>query len=255
VRWPSLGSGSLEGSVALVTGASRGIGRAIALRLAADGAAVAVNYLSNAAAAAATVDAVRAAGGTAESFGFDVADPEAVRAGVAAVAERFGAVDVLVNNAGRSHDALLLRLRDEDWAAVLGTNLGGVFHCTRAVARVMVRARKGCIVNVTSVVGEMGNGGQSAYAAAKAGVIGFTKAVARELAPRGITVNAVSPGLVEAGMTDGMDEALRATYRAVIPLGREGTSMEVADAVAYLAGPGARYVTGQVLRVNGGLYM
>jgi len=245
----------LDGQIAVVTGASGGLGRAIALRLARDGATVAVHYRTGREEAEATAASAREQGASAEIFGFDVSDATAVKAGFAKVLERWGTIDVLVNNAGMSKDGLLLRLREEDWNAVLGANLGGVFHCTKAVARAMVRARKGRIVNVTSVVGEMGNAGQSAYAAAKAGIIGFTKAVARELAPRGITVNAVAPGLVETGMAAAVGDELREAYRAVVPLGRDGTAADVAGAVSYLAGPDAGFVTGQVLRVNGGLYM
>jgi len=241
--------------VALVTGASRGIGRVIAQRLAAGGASVAVNYRSGRDGADATVEAIRRAGGRAEVVGFDVGDAAAVQEGVRQATDRLGPIGILVNNAGRSHDALLLRLREDDWEEVLRTNLSGVFHCTKAVSRGMVRARWGRIVNVTSVVGETGNAGQSAYAAAKAGVIGFTKAAARELASRGITVNAVSPGLIGTEMTSGLDESRREAYRTIVPLGREGTPDEVAEAVAYLAAAGAAYLTGQVLRVNGGLYM
>jgi len=245
----------LAGRVALVTGASRGIGRVIALHLAAAGAQVAVNYRTGRDGADETVDTIRRAGGRAEAIGFDVGDSAAVTEGVRETADRLGSIGVLVNNAGRTHDALLLRLRESDWEEVLRTNLSGVFHCSKAVARDMVRARWGRIVNVTSIVGEMGNAGQAAYAAAKAGVIGFTKAAARELASRGITVNAVSPGLIATDMTTGLDESRREAYRTIVPLGREGTADEVAEAVRYLTAPSAAYLTGQVLRVNGGLYM
>jgi 3-oxoacyl-[acyl-carrier protein] reductase len=241
--------------VALVTGGGRGIGAAIARRLASDGAAVAVNYLANHEAAERTVAGIAAAGGRAVAVPFDVADAAAVQAGVARVVDALGGLDILVNNAGISRDALLLRLKAEDWEAVLRTNLTGVFLCTKAVARVMLKARGGRIVNVASVVAEIGNAGQAAYAAAKAGVLGFTKSVARELASRGITVNAVAPGLVATEMSEGIAEGQRATYRLAIPLGREAEAGEVAAAVAYLVSAEAAYVTGQVLRVNGGLYM
>jgi 3-oxoacyl-[acyl-carrier protein] reductase len=238
-----------------VTGGGRGIGAAIARRLAADGAAVAINYLDNRVAAEATAAAIVAAGGRAVTFPFDVGSGEAVRAGVARIVDALGGLDILVNNAGIARDALVLRLKEEDWEAVLRTDLTGVFLCTKAAARVMLKARGGRIVNVTSVVAEMGNAGQAAYAAAKAGVIGFTKAVARELASRGITVNAVAPGLVATEMSTGIADAQREAYRLAIPLGREAQGDEIAAAVAYLASEEAGYVTGQVLRVNGGLYM
>jgi 3-oxoacyl-[acyl-carrier protein] reductase len=240
--------------VALVTGASRGIGRAIALRLAAEGAEVVINYLQNAEGAEETVSVVRERGGTASALRFDVGDPEATRIAVQALVERAGRLDVLVNNAGVAVDALVLRLRTEDWERALRVNLSGTFYCARAVLRTMVRARYGRIVNVTSVVAEMGNAGQAAYAAAKAGVIGFTKSLAREVAGRGITVNAVAPGFVETAMTAGLRAEQKSFYTAVVPTGRMGTPDEVGAAVAFLASPAAAYVTGHVLRVNGGLY-
>ena len=248
-------SGALTGQVALVTGGSRGIGRAIALRLAAAGATAVVNFRENSAAAEETVGLIAAAGGRSSTSRFDVGDAEAVRVGVQNIVDEHGRLDLLVNNAGVSVDALLLRLKEEDWERVLRTNLTGVFHCTKAAVRAMVRARYGRIVNLTSVVAEMGNAGQAAYAAAKAGVIGLTKSLAREVAARGITVNAVAPGLVETDMTAGLDDRRRSFYTNVIPAGRIATPEDVAAAVAFLASPEAGYITGQVLHVNGGLYM
>jgi 3-oxoacyl-[acyl-carrier protein] reductase len=248
-------SGPLAGQVALVTGAARGIGAAIARDLAAAGAHVAVNYRPQGTPGEAVVAEIVAAGGSAEALPFDVTDPVAVEEAVRALVERLGKLDVLVNNAGVSADALILRTSDDHWHRLLDVNLKGVFNCTKAAARRMMRVRAGRIINVGSVVGVMGNTGQAAYAAAKAGVIGFTKSTARELAGRGITANVVAPGLIETDMTEGLDSAARDVYLALIPLGRLGKSEEVAAAVTFLAGPGAAYITGQVIHVNGGLYV
>lgn len=245
----------LAGRVALVTGASRGIGRAVASRLAADGAEVIVNYVSNTAAAEETVGRIRAAGGSATAVQFDVGDGAAVRSAVQNIVDRASRIDILVNNAGLAIDGLLLRLKEDDWERGLRINLTGVFHCTKAAVRSMVRNRNGRIINLTSVVAEMGNAGQAGYAAAKAGVIGFTKSLARELSSRGITVNAVAPGFVETDMTAALTPDQKAFYENVIPVGRVATPEEVAEAVAFLASPAAGYITGQVLRVNGGLYV
>lgn len=245
----------LTGQVALVTGASRGIGRAVAQSLAARGAVVAVNYRSNAAAAAETIDAIAAAGGRAVDLPFDVADAAAVRSAVDTLVDREGRIDIVVNNAGVTADQLVLRLKDDDWQRVVQTNLGGVFHCAKAALRSMVKRRYGRIVNVTSVVADMGNAGQAAYGASKAGVEGFTRSLAREVASRGITVNAVAPGFVETDMTAGIDTHQRAMFTQLIPVGRIATPDEVATAIGFFASPNAGYVTGQVLQVNGGLYM
>ncbi|MFQ3618166.1 MAG: 3-oxoacyl-[acyl-carrier-protein] reductase [Cyanobacteriota bacterium] len=243
----------LAGQVAIVTGASRGIGRAIALALAAEGAKVAVNYASSSGAADAVVAEIAGAGGEAIALQADVSKADQVDALFAAVMEKWGRVDVLVNNAGITRDTLLLRMKPEDWQAVIDLNLTGVFLCTRAASKIMLKQKSGRIVNISSVVGLMGNPGQSNYSAAKAGVIGFTKSVAKELAPRGITVNAIAPGFIATDMTHGLDSD---GILKMIPLGRYGQAEEVAGATRFLAAdPAAAYITGQVLNVDGGMVM
>ncbi|HEY6005961.1 MAG TPA: 3-oxoacyl-[acyl-carrier-protein] reductase [Anaeromyxobacter sp.] len=245
-----------KGKAALVTGASRGIGRAIAVALARGGASVALNYAGNEVAAEEALRLVLAAGAPkAKTYRFDVADPAACNAAVDSVLADLGGLDILVNNAGIAIDQLVMRLKDEDWNRQLQVNLTGTFNLIRAVARPMMKARRGAIVNVTSVVGEMGNAGQAAYAAAKAGQIGLTKSVARELASRNIRVNAVAPGFIDTDMTQALPEPTKEKLKEAIPLARLGGAEDVANAVAFLASDEASYVTGEVLRVNGGMYM
>ena len=243
----------LLGQTALVTGASRGIGKAVALELAAAGATVAVNYANSNAGADAVVAEITAQGGSAYALQADVSQEEEVNALVEAVIKRSGSLDVLVNNAGITRDGLLMRMKASDWQAVINLNLTGVFLCTRAVTRPMLKQKRGRIVNITSVVGLMGNAGQANYAAAKAGVIGFTRSSAKELASRGITVNAVAPGFIATDMTKDLQAEALLT---AIPLGRYGEVAEVAGAVRFLAAdPAAAYITGQVLQVDGGMLM
>lgn len=245
----------LDGKTALVTGASRGIGRAIALRLAAEGASIAINYAGNTAKAEETKAAIEAVGGKAALFQADVSDSAQVERMVAAVTEMFGTIDILVNNAGITRDGLLMRMKEEDFDAVLDTNLKGIFHVTKAVSKLMMKKRAGRIVNMASVVGIMGNAGQTNYAAAKAGVIGFTKSAAREFAARGITVNAVAPGFIATDMTAAMPEKAKEATLAAIPLRRMGEPEDVANAVAFLVSDQASYITGQVVKVDGGMVM
>jgi 3-oxoacyl-[acyl-carrier protein] reductase len=243
----------LQGKVAIVTGASRGIGRATALALAAEGAHVVVNYASSSSAADAVVEEIAAMGGQGIAIAADVSKADQVDALVDATLEKWGRIDVLVNNAGITRDTLLLRMKPEDWQAVIDLNLTGVFLCTKAVSKIMLKQRSGRIINITSVAGQMGNAGQANYSAAKAGVIGFTRTIARELAPRGITVNAVAPGFIATDMTADLkaDGILN-----LIPLSRYGQPEEVAGMIQFLAAsPAAAYITGQVLNVDGGMVM
>jgi 3-oxoacyl-[acyl-carrier protein] reductase len=245
----------LEGRTALVTGASRGIGRAIAIYLAELGAQVAVNYSSSEQRAIEVVEAIRGKGGRAIAVKADVSNPQEVEAMFEKVLNEFGDLHILVNNAGITRDALLIRMKQEDWDAVLDTNLKGVYNCSKAAAKIMIKKRRGKIINISSVVGVAGNAGQSNYAAAKAGVIGFSKAIARELAPRNIQVNVVAPGFIETDMTAALPESIRQEMLKQIPLGRYGDPMDVAYVVGFLASDKSRYITGQVIHVDGGMIM
>jgi 3-oxoacyl-[acyl-carrier protein] reductase len=247
-------SGSLQGKVALVTGSARGIGRAIAELLASRGARVVVNSTTEEGSRR-VADALVAQGAEALAYGADVSNLEAAEGMVKDVIDRWQRIDVLVNNAGITRDTLLMRMKESDWDDVMNVNLKSAFHMTRLVSRVMMRQKSGAIINVSSVVGLMGNPGQANYAASKAGLIGFTKSMARELGSRSITVNAVAPGFIETEMTASLPDEVKQRMLANIPLGRFGHTEEIAEMVAFLSSDAARYITGQVLVVDGGLVM
>ncbi|CDE93135.1 MULTISPECIES: 3-oxoacyl-[acyl-carrier-protein] reductase [Acidaminococcus] len=246
---------TLVGKVALVTGGSRGIGRAIALKLAENGADVAINYAGNTAAAEEVKTAIEQMGRKALLVQGSVADTDGVQTIVNTVVKELGRLDILINNAGITRDGLLMRMKEADWDDVMHTNLKGVYNCSKAVLRTMMKQRSGRIVNMASVVGEMGNAGQTNYAAAKAGVIGFTKSLAKEVASRGITVNAIAPGFIATDMTSVLTDDQKAEMARTIPLGRAGQPEDVANAVLFLVSEGAAYITGQVLNVDGGMVM
>ncbi|USK71607.1 3-oxoacyl-[acyl-carrier-protein] reductase [Peribacillus asahii] len=245
----------LEGKKVLVTGASRGIGREIALELARLGADVAVNYAGSEAKANEVVDEIKALGREALAIQCDVANSESVAEMVKATLEQFGRLDILVNNAGITRDNLLMRMKESEWDDVINTNLKGVFLCTKAVTRQMMKQRSGRIINIASIVGVSGNAGQANYVAAKAGVIGLTKTSAKELAPRGITVNAIAPGFISTDMTDELTEEIQQAMLQQIPLARFGDPKDIASVAAFLASDASRYMTGQTLHVDGGMVM
>lgn len=246
---------SLEGKVAVVTGGSRGIGRAICIRLASMGVLVYINYVSRSSAAEETQRLIQETGGKAESIKFDVADSAAVQDAFKQIIADAGSIDILVNNAGITRDGLMARMKESDWDEVINTNLKGSFLCAKAASRVMMKKKWGRIINISSVSGVAGNPGQVNYSAAKAGLIGLTKSMAREYASRNITVNCVAPGYIETEMTDLLDEQTQQQIKNEIPLGTFGKAEDVAAAVAYLASEDGRYITGQTIHVNGGMYM
>lgn len=245
----------LKDSVAIVTGSGRGIGRAIALELSAVGVKVVVNYAGRSDKAEETVELIRASGGEAVAVQADVSRQADVDRLIRTTLDHFGKIDILINNAGITRDSLLLRMKEVDWDAVMATNLKGVFLCTKAVSKGMLKQRSGVIVNISSVVGLSGNAGQANYAAAKAGIIGFTKSIAKEFASRGIRVNAVAPGYIFTDMTEALPEGTQTDILRAIPLGRIGNAEDVAKVVRFLASPEASYITGQTLSVDGGMEM
>ena len=246
---------SLEGKIAIVTGSSRGIGRAIAVEMASRGAAVAINYLKSAAAADEVAQEIQAAGGQAKVHQADVSQFSAAQDLIKFTIDAFGGLDILVNNAGITRDKLIMMMTEEDWDIVQDTNLKSTFNCSKAAVRHMMRKRYGRIINITSIAGQMGNPGQTNYSASKAGQIGFTKALAREIGSRNITVNAIAAGYVETDIWEGVPEEARQAILSMVPLGRKGEAQEIADAVAFLASDQAAYITGQILGIDGGVAM
>jgi len=243
-----------SGKVALITGSSRGIGKSIAKQLSSKGAFVIINYTSNEQAAQSVKEEIDSKGGKCEIRGFDVSSYSQVNDEIDSIVKDHGQLNYLVNNAGITRDTLLMRMKEEDWDAVINVNLKGVFNCTKGATKYMIKQKSGKIVNISSVVGEMGNPGQSNYSATKAGIIGFTKSISRELASRNITVNSITPGFIETDITSGLSDKVKEHYLARIPLGRFGSPEDVAGVVCFLLSDAASYITGEVIRVNGGMY-